>query len=159
MMGITSPTGSHLPMLEAAASKATGLVIEHGAGLYSTPLLARLGCRVLCVEPHPGWREWAQWIYQGRAEMCDSWKAATLRLADASLVFIDGPALERGPLLQACLDRDVPTIIAHDTDEEDWKSYNFQPHHFTMSRYEVTHHDDTHRTTQWRRHTGVPFNP
>ena len=51
MMGIASPTGSHLPVLERAARACgSGLVIEHGAGLYSPPLLAHLGCNVLCVE-------------------------------------------------------------------------------------------------------------
>jgi len=55
MFGITEPTGSHVPTLETAARACTGLVIEHGAGLYSTPLLARLGCRVLCVESVPAY--------------------------------------------------------------------------------------------------------
>src|SRR5690349_5415464 len=71
MMGIASPTGSHLPVLEAqiSALPPNSLAIEHGAGLYSTVLLARLGVRVLCSEPHPGWREWAEWVYRGKVEM------------------------------------------------------------------------------------------
>lgn len=153
MMGIASPTASHLPVLEAAARSAgAGLVIEHGAGLYSTPLLARLGCNVLCCEPHPGWNEWARWIYDGKAEVVESFKRALERLNDAAVVFIDGPAKERGVLLQACLDRSVPTIIAHDTNKRDWSHYDFQPHQFMHPSYTITHSaEDTHRTTLWSR--------
>lgn len=160
MMGIASPTGSHIPVLEAAvkALPAGAIVVEHGAGLYSTPLLARLGARVLCCEPHDGWREWARWIYQGRAEMIESWKA--LSLQSAALVFIDGPAAERGPLFAACVAAKVPTIIAHDTDEGDWDAYGWRADHFSMSAYDVSHSSEwRHRTTLWRRHTGVPFAP
>lgn len=151
MMGIESPTGSHLPVLEAALSAAGDrLVIEHGAGIYSTPLMARLGCRVLCVEPHPGWAEWARWIYQGRAEVVESWKHAVPCLGDAAAVFIDGPASERGTLVQACLDVGVPTIIAHDTNPEEWNHYGYQPHMFIHAEYTVTQHsEDSHRTTRW----------
>lgn len=154
MMGISSPTGSHLPSLTKAveALPSEALVIEHGAGLYSTPLLARLGCRVLCVEPHEGWREWARWIYDDRAEMADSWKRAVPRLAEAAVVFIDGPANERGPLLHAALQANVPTIIVHDTEEREWDFYGHKRHFFEWPKYRVTHHsEDTHRTTVWIR--------
>ena len=153
MMGIESPTGSHLPVLEAAARAAGDrLVIEHGAGLYSTPLLARLGCNVLCSESVSGWAEWARWIYQGRCQFVDSFKEIIPRLAEAALVFIDGPARERGFLLQRCLDTGVPTIIAHDTQPDEWGLYGFQPHMFVHPDYAVTQHaEDTHRTTLWQR--------
>jgi hypothetical protein len=154
MMGISSPTGSHLPELvkHTALLPADALVIEHGAGLYSTPLLARLSCSVLCVEPHPGWREWASWIYEGRAEMLDSFKRVVPHLDRAALVFIDGPAGERGPLIQACLDRRVPVVIAHDTNEKDWQHYGYRPHMFIAAGYAVSHiAEDTHRTTTWVR--------
>lgn len=151
MMGIESPTGSHLPVLESVSRAAgDGLIIEHGAGLYSTPLLARIGARVLCTESHVGWAEWARWIYEGRAEIVDSWKQAAARLEEAALVFIDGTANERGTLVQMCLDRGVPSIIAHDTNDSDWSHYGYQPHMFAHPRYNVTHHsEDTHRTTLW----------
>lgn len=150
MMGIASPTASHLPVLEKAARAAgDGLVIEHGAGLYSTPLLARLGCRVLCAEPHLAWAEWATWVYEGRAEMVAS--VDTDRLADAAVVFLDGPAKERGPLLQACLDARVPVVIAHDTNKREWSSHGFVAEMFEREAYEVTHTaEDSHRTTLWR---------
>ena len=93
MMGIESPTGSHLPVLEAAVLAAgDAIVIEHGAGLYSSPLLARLNARVVCIESHVGWAEWARWIYQGKAEIIDTWKHAADLLPDAAVVFIDGVA-------------------------------------------------------------------
>ena len=154
MMGIASPTGSHLPVLESQVGKLTSdaLVIEHGAGLYSTPLLARLGCRVLCAEPHPGWREWAEWIYQRRAEFVDSYKRIIERVGEASLVFVDGPARERGPILQACFDHGVPAVIAHDTQQGEWGHYGYQPHMFKQPDYAVSQHaEDSHRTTLWVR--------
>lgn len=152
MMGIESPTGSHLPVLEQAAGDAANrLVIEHGAGLYSTPLLARLGCNVLCCEPHAGWAEWARWIYQGNVEMVGSFKRVIERLGDAAVVFLDGPTRERGLLLQACLERHVPTIIAHDTQQGDWGHYGYQPHMFTHVDYVISQHaEESHRTTLWR---------
>lgn len=154
MMGIASPTGSHLPVLETAvkALPEGALVIEHGAGLYSTPLLARLGARVLCCEPHAGWSEWARWIYQDRVEVIASFKEVAARLEEAAVVFLDGPAMERGWLLQQCLDRGVPTIIAHDTNKKTWREYGFQPHHFEHRDFVITQHsEDTHRTTLWVR--------
>lgn len=154
MMGIESPTGSHLPSLTKAveAMPPNTLVIEHGAGLYSTPLLARYDRRVLCIEPHEGWREWAKWIYQGRAEMGDSFKRAVPRLADAHVVFIDGPANERGPLLHAALQANVPTVIVHDTEEREWDFYGHKRHYFEMPKYRIQHFaEDSHRTTVWTR--------
>jgi hypothetical protein len=152
MMGVASPTASHLPVLEAAATAAGDrLIIEHGAGLYSTPLLAGLGSRVLCVEPHPGWREWAAWIYCDEVEIASTATEALPRLPEAALVFLDGPAKERGPLLQACLDASVPTIIAHDTQKREWAYYDFTHAMFSHPRYEVSHHaEDSHRTTLWK---------
>lgn len=155
MMGIESPTGSHLPVLTDALLSAPdgALVVEHGAGLYSTPLLARdAGIRVVCIEPHPGWSEWARWIYQGAAEIVGTWKHAASHLDAASIVFIDGPAQERGVLLQACLDRGVPCIIAHDTNPDERHHYGYQPHMFAHVDYAITQHTDmVHHTTLWVR--------
>ena len=153
MFGITEPTGSHLPLLEQAARNATGLVVEHGAGLYSTPLLARLGCKVLCCEPNAGWREWASWIYDGRGELVESLRSVIPRLADASLVFIDGPANERGELLNACLSAAVPCIVAHDTHPRCWAENGWTGQHFTPAGYTVTHDEfkRKYRTTLWQR--------
>lgn len=151
-MGVASPTGSHLPVLERAVrdAPAGSLVIEHGAGLYSTILLSRLGCRVLCSEPDPGWAEWARWVYGGNVEMVDSYKRAAERISEAAVVFLDGPARERGPLLQMCLDRKVPAVIAHDTQPGEWEHYGYQPHMFKHPGYTITQHsEDTHRTTLW----------
>ena len=153
MMSISSPTGSHLPVLEAECRAAgDGLIIEHGAGIYSTPLLARLGSNAICVEPHPAWREWARWIYGDGIEILETAIAVAPRLAGAALVFLDGPAKERGPLLQWCLDAGVPTIIAHDTNKREFAYYGFTAAMFAHERYDVTHTaEDTHRTTLWKR--------
>lgn len=150
-MEINHPTASHLPALEHAVLGVDedALVIEHGAGLYSTPLFARDGHRVLCVESHEGWREWARWMYRGRAEFVDFATLIKARLcSSASLVFIDGPADERGPLLSACIEASVSAIIAHDTGIKTRDYYGYKPHHFTAERYEVTHPVD--RTTVWK---------
>ena len=157
MMGIASPTGSHLPSLEAALAELPdgSTVFEHGAGMYSTPTLCRYPVRVVCSESHPGWLEWARWMYSkaGRdCEFVDSWKRLVPRLSDAAVVFVDGAAGERGPLLQAALERNVSTVVVHDTDEKDWGFYGLRSHMFGWRGYKVTHHaEDSHRTTVWRR--------
>jgi hypothetical protein len=153
MMGIASPTGSHLPVLEQYVRAAgNGLIIEHGAGLYSTVLLARLCRRVLCMEPHKGWAEWARWVYEDRVEMADSIAATIARLPEAAVVFLDGPAKERGVLLTAALNAGVPVIIAHDTNKREFNYYGFTAAQFSDERYEISHHaEDSHRTTLWVR--------
>jgi hypothetical protein len=155
MMGITSPTGSHLGALtDAVRSLPPGaVVIEHGAGLFSTPLLSRADVEVLCIETHPGWSEWARWMYQesGRAfALEDSWKRAAQYLDRASLVFIDGAARDRGPLLKLCLEKHAPLIIVHDTEEHHWGEYQHHAHYFEQKGYVVKHDSEPHRTTVWR---------
>ena len=153
MFGIAEPTGSHVNVLEVAARDATGLVIEHGAGLYSTPLLTRLGCRVLCCEPNDGWREWAAWMYREKGETVTALRDVMPRLADAGLVFIDGPANERGALLSACLAAGVPRIVAHDTHERCWTENGWTAEHFAAPGYVVDHdvYRRKYRTTFWHR--------
>lgn len=161
MFGISEPTGSHLPLLERALAASHGLVIEHGAGLYSTPLFARLGKPVLCCESQAGWREWAQWMYGERGEVTDSIDAVIARLPSAALVFIDGPSNERAKLIEACLRVGVPLIVAHDTAPRVWREYGWTPEHFAAPGYTVTHDDDRakYRTTLWTKQLGVPFDP
>jgi len=159
MMGIECPTGSHIPTLTAAIEALTpgSLVIEHGAGLYSTPLLANLrkDIRVACYEAHPGWSEWARWVYSmsGRpVAVVASYKRLVSQLPEASVLFVDGPALERGPLVRSALHAKVPTIICHDTHQGDWAAYELKEEYFTWGGYSVRHFaEDTYRTTLWTR--------
>lgn len=157
MMGIASPTGSHLPALTAvvAALPPGSLVAEHGAGMYSTPLLCRYPVRVLCAESHLGWLEWARWMYASAGidhEFVDSFKRLVPRLTEVAALFVDGAADERGLLLAAALERNVRAIVAHDTEEEHWAAYGFKPHHFRYRGYLVSHYsEDSHRTTVWQR--------
>jgi hypothetical protein len=155
MMGITSPSGSHLPTLERAirdAPAAYPTVLEHGAGLYSTPLLIRLGCNVLSWEPHPGWQEWARWMYEGRCRFLASFEETLASVEQAHVVFVDGPALERGPLLSAAISAGVPSIVVHNTEEGDWPAYALTAEQFSAPGYKITHHAvDSYRTTLWRR--------
>jgi hypothetical protein len=154
MMGIASPTGSHLPALVAALDSlpAGALVIEHGAGLYSTPLLAQRDIEVQCIETHAGWLEWAAWVYRLSSrpcEMVDSWKHADV--GRAALVFVDGAARDRGPLVKLALEKGASLIVAHDTEEEHWSEYRHQRHYFEAPGYKVTHDNEPHRTTVWSR--------
>jgi hypothetical protein len=159
-MVIDHPTASHLPALEAelADLPAGAIVIEHGAGLYSTPAFARTNATVLCIESHEGWAGWALWMHRYN----DSSVVPAIpwhRIKDAALVFIDGHADERGPLLSACLEAGVPTIIAHDTGIKTRDYYGYKPHHFMVTRYEIT--NPVERTTVWKLKPpmGVPFDP
>ena len=154
MMDIKAPTGSHLPTLLQAVRKAgpRPVVIEHGAGLYSTPLLARLECKVICHESNPNWHEWANWIYEGRCRFTYSFEELLASVNGASVVFIDGPALERGPLLSASIAARVGSIVVHNTEEGDWPSYALTAEQFAAPGYEVKHYAaDSYRTTLWRR--------
>jgi hypothetical protein len=152
MMGITSPTGSHLPILEVEIAKLPpdALVIEHGAGLYSTVLLARAGVRVACAEEHEGWREWARFVYEGRAEMVEMTKRLVPKLPDAALVFIDGETRGRSFLLSECIKARAPVIIMHDTEQEHWGIYGHHAHNFETTAYHITHDNEPHRTTLWK---------
>ena len=154
MMHIKSPTGSHLPILYQVVDHAhiDGLIVEHGAGLYSTPMLARMERNILCYEPDPGWHEWAAWMYEGRVRFVDSFSALLRSVEQAAVVFIDGAAKERGLLLTAAISASVPAIVVHNTEQGDWDTYGLKAAHFTAPGYEVTHHsEDSYRTTLWRK--------
>ena len=154
MMNIQAPTGSHLPtLLKAVTGAGPGAtVIEHGAGLYSTPLLSRLKCKVICHEPHPCWHEWANWIYEGKCLFVPSFDALLAEVPRAAVVFVDGPALERGALLSAAIAAGVRSIVVHNTEEGDWPAYALTAEHFAAPGYTIKHHAvDSYRTTSWQR--------
>lgn len=114
--------GSHAPTLATALASlpAGSLVIEHGVGMYSSPLIARQDLRVICIEEAPGWRSWAQWLYGAQATMLSRAKQCREHLAAAALVFIDGAARERGDLIRWALEVGSPLIIAHDTQDQQY---------------------------------------
>ena len=147
--------GSHSSMLEFEVSSLLPsdrqLVIEHGAGMYSSPVIARYPVRVLCIEEAPGWKSWAEWLYRksGRdVQMLDRAKQCRSLLAEASLVFIDGAARERGDLLKWALDAGVPTIIAHDTEEGGY-GYRLD----SRADYVIDSDNGRPGTTRWRKVT------
>jgi hypothetical protein len=147
--------GTHADQLSAELGKLPpgALVVEHGVGVYSTPLISRYDVRVLAVEPLPGWVSWASWLYKlaGREMSSVERSKNTLNvLADAALVFVDGVARDRGPLLGWAIERRVPVIIAHDTEEDALDSYLYTRAHFKAPAYDVEHHGDHPRTTVWR---------
>jgi len=159
MFGIKEPTASHLTLLSRAARVSHGLVIEHGAGLYSTPLLSRMSCQVLCCESNEAWANWAYWIYEGCVDVVNSLSVAIKMLPSAGLVFIDGAANERATLLDACLAAGVPHIVAHDTHERCFAEYGWRADHFTVPGYTIEHDvfKRKYRTTLWTKQLGVPF--
>lgn len=147
--------GTHTPALERelAALPRGSLVVEHGAGVYSTPLIAKFDVRVVCIEDLQGWRGWASWIYAaaGRdAEVLDRAKPIVPRLSDVSLVFIDGIIQERGDLLRWALAAKAPTIIAHDTEDDYRKMYGYSSHLFRDANYEVTGDGSRPLTSIWK---------
>lgn len=151
--------GSHSRVLARALERLdyTGhppLVIEHGAGMYSGPVIAQFAVRVVCIEEAPGWTSWAKWLYaeaDREASFLSRAKAAIDLLPEAAIVFIDGAARERGDLLKWALSSGVPCVIAHDTEDETNGTYNYQRHLFAMRGYDVTHDGDRPRTTIWTR--------
>ncbi len=156
VLTITSLAGSHLTALEVSLDSLSpgSLVIEHGAGLYSSPLFAARDVEIVCIETNPGWSEWAGWLYSmaGRAfSIQESWKRCADVLDRAALVFIDGEARHRGDLLRLCLERGVPLIVAHDTQSERQGGYGYHAHYFEHPGYAVTHDALPVRTTVWRR--------
>lgn len=148
--------GSHAPVLEAALLMLApgSLVIEHGAGMFSSPIIARYPVSVLCIEEVPGWRAWAQWLYAAAdrlygISMLSRAKAAIPQLSRAQLVFVDGAARERGDLLSWALSAEVPCVIAHDTEGDTNAAYGYSRHLFAPGRYQVVHDGEQPRTTMW----------
>lgn len=147
--------GSHGDMLIAALESlpSGSLVIDHGAGIYSTPMISHFDVHVICVEDEPGWRSWASWMYSMRgreAEVIARGKSTVSRMPEASLVFIDGVTRERGDVLKWALAAEVPTIIAHDTEDDAAGMYGWPRHLFDVGGYTVTHDGVRPRTTMWR---------
>lgn len=148
--------GSHSDLLarELSMLEPGALVLEHGAGLYSTPLIAASGADVIVVESLAGWRAWSQWLYERHTKApryLEHAKRAIPMLGDLSIAFIDGVDRERGDLLRWCLDAGVPVVIAHDTQDETRKQYNYQPHAYIRANYTIEHDGSAPRTTVWKR--------
>lgn len=143
--------GSHLDTLAALLANlpAGSLVVEHGAGLYSTPLIARCPLRVIVAERDPGWAAWAQWMYESAGTTClVVERAKHIKLDGVSLLFVDGDSSERAFLLDQALAARVPIIAAHDTQD---RGTRYRPHQFSAPGYEVTHDGKSPQTTTWRR--------
>lgn len=140
--------GSHAPTLDAALDSLPvgSLVIEHGAGMYSSPLIARRDLRVICIEEASGWRSWAAWLYGDKVTLLSRAKEAIPHLSQAALVFIDGAARERGDLLKWTLHAGAPLVIAHDTHDPQY-GYNLG----ARGDYVVTIDPGPPATTRWQK--------
>ena len=149
---ITPSVGSHMGVLSAALDSLGdgSLVIEHGAGLYSSVLIRDSGHRAICIERDKDWAAWAAWLYGAQGEVVERAKRAMSRLVDASLVFVDGAMNERGDLLRWAIEARVPTIIAHDTEDDSRKQYGYVSGLFSAPGYQVTSEGKRPQTTVWR---------
>lgn len=148
--------GSHSTVMEPllASLKPGSLVIEHGAGLFSSTLISRYDVRVVVIEEMQGWIGWAKWLYSsaGReVSVLDRAKPVIPLLAESSLVFIDGATRERGDVLKWSLDAKAPIVVAHDTEEDHRKQYGYHSNLFERPGYSVSHDGVFPRTTTWSR--------
>lgn len=148
--------GTHTLHLEAElANLAPGsLVIEHGAGMYSSTLISTFDLKVVCIEEAPGWASWAQWLYgaAGRdVTVIGRAKESRSYFADAQLLFVDGAARERGDLVRWALDAGVPVVIAHDTEDDERKKYGYRLD--ARADYSIEHSNARPATTIWRKVT------
>lgn len=145
---INTGWGSHRRDLQTVLGRLApgSLVIEHGCGMYSSPLISRYNVRVIVVEESQGWGSWVEWMYRGanrEVTRLERAKQAVRFLADAALVFVDGAARERADMLKWALAAGVPTVIAHDTEDA---QYGYR---LDADGYDVAHSTEMPRTTTW----------
>lgn len=160
MMNALPPTASHRHLLERelVAAPAGATIIEHGCGMYSSLVIARLlqDRKVVTIEADPVWRAWATWMYEafGCAHEVVA-RPGDVELERAYLVFVDGQANERVKLVNRALLAGAPRVIMHDTEPEHWDEYDLRKPHFEVRGYRVEHDlDGMRRTTLWSRVDG-----
>jgi len=146
--------GSHAGYLETELAKLepSALVIEHGAGMYSSTLVSTFDVKVICIEEVKGWASSARWLYRNAGRdvtVVDRAKQVIPRLADAALVFVDGATRERGDLVRWALDAGVPVVIAHDTEDDERKKYGYR--FDERPDYTIEHSPERPATTIWRK--------
>lgn len=116
--------GSHIPFLEFIFSTFEPCsVVEFGMGEYSTPFFLLNCCNVVSIEMQDkAWYErlkqklglnqsWQTYLALGPT----AWKDVQLP-EKFCLAFIDGHADSRADCVNAMLDRQIPYIVAHDTE-------------------------------------------
>lgn len=117
---------THVPVLEQALETfAPHKILEHGCGLYSSPIFSRF-CKTHCTEHD---NEWINTI----TNLCNqnykivSTERDILNVPDIrgyDLIFIDGAREGRVPSAQRALDSEVPVVIIHDWNVTSYYGYN-----------------------------------
>jgi len=156
--------GTHLPLLVQAVSKQqTGLVVELGCGVFSTPILHALcrqaGLMLYSLETDPEWcRQFTHLAWQGHLfpelpaiskqapqilwEPVWRQALATLGQTPLGVVFVDqAPAAARIWTMQQLRER-TAVFVVHDTECQ--RDYEYEP---TLSSFR--YRKDYKRLTPW----------
>ena len=112
---------SHVPVLRAWLAGRRWKIVEHGCGLFSTPLLAQYADSLVCFERHRQWREQVaeavpsadmRPVPEFLDEFRDNFAA---EITPEHVVFIDGsPGAWRIDAIQVAQQQSAQLIIAHD---------------------------------------------
>jgi hypothetical protein len=109
---------THLPVLAWCIARTTGLIVEFGAGDFSTPFLhffAEHGRDVVTYEETSHWLNKFRYLFSGRHQGLVLPQASAGQAAAADVVLIDGSAESRGPILALLAECPVRYIVVHDT--------------------------------------------
>ncbi len=111
---------THLPVLAWCIAQTTGLIVEFGAGDFSTPFLhffAELGRDVVSYEEDPTWLAKYAKLFTGSHHGLILPQDSVGLATEADVVLIDGSAESRGPILEMLEAWPVRYIVVHDTQE------------------------------------------
>ena len=109
---------THLPVLAWCIAHTTGLIVEFGAGDFSTPFVhffAERGRQVITYEEMPRWLIKFSALFTGTHQGLRLAQDSVGLAATADVVLIDGSAESRGPILRMLADSPVRYIVVHDT--------------------------------------------
>ena len=112
---------THLPVLAWCIAQTTGLIVEFGAGDFSTPFLhffAELGRSVVSYEEDGRWLVKYQHLFTGLHQGLRLPEDRLGHAVHADVVLIDGSAESRGPILRSLSSWPVRYIVVHDTQPE-----------------------------------------
>jgi len=118
--------GTHLPLLTRALLEQSGLVVEMGGGLSSTPLLnqfARTGRKVITFESNPEFYNTIKELecQNHRIELVNDWK--DVPAIAASIVFIDHAPAERR-IVDIAKFKHALILVVHDFEKKAYYGYN-----------------------------------
>lgn len=165
---MSDPYSTHLPALREFVPHGTLHVIEFGCGLYSTPLLCERAASVLSIEMQDD-----KWLKKVREHLIEQgvdtsphgeWEgigclgpwdwlridldARSLDVDLCSVALVDGHGDSRWGVVNYLMRREVPVIIAHDTEARRYGWGKIEDH----GRYKRTDFKDVRPwTTVWEK--------